>query len=845
MPQTRAQIKTNIDANITTNGNEEITGAILRSVLNNMADNLATEYAGYQYAGVATPSTNPGTPDGKVFYLASTAGTYTNFGSLTVAEGEVAVLKYNGSAWSKDITGAATKDELNQLGQQVIYYVKEETKSIESIKKYSIGFYDSEISPYYGSNGYMVVLEVNQNILKPKINVAANQNFTFGLYRINNGVYNLIYSQDFTSSIENPVVSGTINHEIAIGDVAAVTYGIGYTRGQHGFKKVELSNNELISSFSDNDILTDTSDLGIFFELYQDSIDVIGVINETVSKEKERAELKENELQNGIYNINNTIDKTIPLDRRYGFYNKEISPNYTSQGYMIVVDVIKDILHPKINVASGGNFYFGIYRYDSTLEYYKLIYEQYFFADSQNPVIGALISHKIEAGDKVAVIAKTSGIGYKLGYGNFNRVGEGLTQLVEHFSDNDISEVTNYGIFFEVYQEAFDINSIDKDIEKMYNDLSLQPNKKIGLIKNTVFNTTTLQDGWENNGYILTQDGASSPDTGDIDNVLQYVQYCDIDASYVTYIIDATARPNILLTRYRRQYPNLGGHVVGVDFVAMKCKIYEATVKGVMPSVVLKEFDIPINTFQSSRIIISVGNFAELERISIFYMGRVFNFYYDARTEILSDGRPHDNYGIVHLGGTYIVKDIMFSSQLALDPDVLIVGDSITEADSIRTEQGGGFENRWAGLLSKITKTSIWAEGGATAGQAVVDLPMLTSLFKPAKVIFALGTNNSDFEAWKNSCIAFTNAFEALGSEVIYVTPMFRPVLESSHSAIRNWIKTSGHRYIDYCAVMTVNGKCEAVNTELVLSDGLHPNVEGHRRIFEEVKTIIPDVCTF
>ncbi len=124
MPQTRAQIKTNIDANITTNGNEEITGAILRSVLNNMADNLATEYAGYQYAGVATPSTNPGTPDGKVFYLASTAGTYTNFGSLTVAEGEVAVLKYNGSAWSKDITGAATKDELNQLGQEVNPFVE-------------------------------------------------------------------------------------------------------------------------------------------------------------------------------------------------------------------------------------------------------------------------------------------------------------------------------------------------------------------------------------------------------------------------------------------------------------------------------------------------------------------------------------------------------------------------------------------------------------------------------------------------------------------------------------------------------------------------------------------------
>ena len=89
-------LKSTIDTNIKTNGNEEITGAILNSVLNSMVSSLG---AGYQYMGVATTSTNPGTPDAKVFYLAYTPGTYTNFSGIEVTG--LCVLKYD-TAWSKD-----------------------------------------------------------------------------------------------------------------------------------------------------------------------------------------------------------------------------------------------------------------------------------------------------------------------------------------------------------------------------------------------------------------------------------------------------------------------------------------------------------------------------------------------------------------------------------------------------------------------------------------------------------------------------------------------------------------------------------------------------------------------
>lgn len=104
-------LKAAIAAVIKQNGNNEISGNALQQQLLAMVNSLGV---GYQYAGIATPATNPGTPDQNKFYIASTAGTYTNFNGLVLTDGEVAILKYNG-AWSKDSTGAASFDKLNQL----------------------------------------------------------------------------------------------------------------------------------------------------------------------------------------------------------------------------------------------------------------------------------------------------------------------------------------------------------------------------------------------------------------------------------------------------------------------------------------------------------------------------------------------------------------------------------------------------------------------------------------------------------------------------------------------------------------------------------------------------------
>ena len=108
-------LKADIDAKVYQNGAQEITGANLNSVLNAMVTTLGAEY---QFAGVATIDTNPGTPDAKVFYIANGKGTYTNFGNLEVTEDEVVVLYWD-TAWHKESTGIASQAKLTELGKEM------------------------------------------------------------------------------------------------------------------------------------------------------------------------------------------------------------------------------------------------------------------------------------------------------------------------------------------------------------------------------------------------------------------------------------------------------------------------------------------------------------------------------------------------------------------------------------------------------------------------------------------------------------------------------------------------------------------------------------------------------
>lgn len=90
-------LKAAIQDVIKENGNEEITGQVLQNTLLSIVNNLGENAT---FAGLATPATNPGTPDGVIFYVATQQGTYQYFNNLVVNKGETAIFLYK-TNWTK------------------------------------------------------------------------------------------------------------------------------------------------------------------------------------------------------------------------------------------------------------------------------------------------------------------------------------------------------------------------------------------------------------------------------------------------------------------------------------------------------------------------------------------------------------------------------------------------------------------------------------------------------------------------------------------------------------------------------------------------------------------------
>lgn len=102
---------TYIGTKVYANGANEITGQMVQDALNQIVSVM-----GYsQCQGEAIPSTNPtGFSEKPVFYIAKTAGTYSNMGSLVVAANETALLinKADLSGWSKITLSMSSHPEI-------------------------------------------------------------------------------------------------------------------------------------------------------------------------------------------------------------------------------------------------------------------------------------------------------------------------------------------------------------------------------------------------------------------------------------------------------------------------------------------------------------------------------------------------------------------------------------------------------------------------------------------------------------------------------------------------------------------------------------------------------------
>lgn len=110
------ELKQAVSNVIKTNGNQEITGATMQNTLLSI---ISTVGINATFAGIAKPTTNPGTPDQNVFYIASENGTYSNFNGITLND-EVVIFSNKNGSWEKTNAGLATQNKLLELESKTV-----------------------------------------------------------------------------------------------------------------------------------------------------------------------------------------------------------------------------------------------------------------------------------------------------------------------------------------------------------------------------------------------------------------------------------------------------------------------------------------------------------------------------------------------------------------------------------------------------------------------------------------------------------------------------------------------------------------------------------------------------
>lgn len=147
------QLKQAVADVVKSNGNQEITGDILQNTLLTI---ISTVGSGATFAGIATPTTNPGTPDQNVFYIASEDGIYSNFGNV-VLENEVAIFTNGNGIWQKGKTGIATYKQVSELEYKSIPSIIEIIKPYNNWirDKYNLGYCDASTGKFIGNKSYL------------------------------------------------------------------------------------------------------------------------------------------------------------------------------------------------------------------------------------------------------------------------------------------------------------------------------------------------------------------------------------------------------------------------------------------------------------------------------------------------------------------------------------------------------------------------------------------------------------------------------------------------------------------------------------------------------------------
>ena len=734
-----------IQSVITTNGNNEITGALMQQSLVAIINSLG---ANYQFAGVALPNTNPGTPDQNVIYIAGSPGTYNNFNGYTVAENEIVIFSYNG-AWSQRIVW-------NYDGLQISKIYGKNLFDRSAAQK---GYIDSR-------NGNFIAVSHSANVPYATDFIPIDSR---GVYVGNGSTYGAYGGYAVYDSGKQFIRGGRAEHpaiEYQDGDAyirATVDVGSGYSQQIN----VGLSLDTPVVPYESPKISISTAGFEIqASQIPNLSIENIKIKNGTIGIEK---------LADTVtVRSKNLLDVSKIVTGRWINSGGTTSNVTSSYGYFPYIEVEPETAYHISNRAGNALST----RTDAYIAFYN---ESKTFISS--------------------VASNTKNITTPANC-RYVRISVEMSRITD--AQMELGTVrTTYEQYFE---PRICINP----------DHIIFPDNGV--------TTEKIADGAVTQSKIAN--GVSLPSRPEMFKGFRVNGNLSVGESLTT--------PRVYITKDTRIVANISGVIDSVEIGIARNGTYGCWVVVTQTQLIVKHgtSGTVLNTYTHGLTLGTKTKVIIIKNMSSSSVNSATVKLIDDYGNIFSQSVTWATY----VGAAFVYNgnsSVSISAELSFIPadltkDVWIFGDSYLSFDNARWIY---YPINW-GFLSFLVN----ARGGENATEALQDLQNLLTLGSvPTYIVWCLGMNNgSDSSGNVNSTwLGVTQQVESICEQygITLILATIPTVPTQVHTALNNWVRSSGYRYIDFAAAVedpnTNYWRGWGTDNALLSSDEIHPTNHG------------------
>lgn len=844
---TYEELKAAIQQVIRTNGNNEITGALLQNALLSIVNVVG---ANATFAGIATPNTNPGTADQNVFYLATEAGMYVNFGGIVINKGEAVILSNKTGNWVKTTSGFATQQQLTELEYEsgigkgyTLLKTKASGNELSLVFKKGLSYYvrvkfqeikgQVQIGTLNANKQYINSTPIYKNVNEVGFTFKADEDSnTFFVYATPTlGIYDIEIA--LLDVVRKPTFNGLLNPEttpnaFVIQPIKSIFF---FVEQSYIDKEFVLA----VAGYKDNKVQIHISspDSGVFLVYSEDA-------------QEQPKGLKH---YKGMFGYGG---KVAYIDLWFD-WNLYVQPLWTSTSEVYV----------KAYPVGGSvfNVLFGNIITEENNAFQTLVRENVIDKFEGSSTRGRFYVN-IKKGVRYVANVEFDGVSECFQIGSLLNSttyidASPILSNVENYTFDFVAtqdapmfivySSTNLNMRFSLVEYLQSIPMLEESINKLEQKSVNKGNTICIASFDGLSNDVFVAEGWSevkngglNNRPYFARSATSTPfaDAAKLD------KYFTISNRKIVWDIDVTSDTKVCAFTQGAELESLfeQGYCVVVDFSAKTFAIhkkYGVSGKGIsetLPAVLMStNFNAIIDNKSLFRIVMERVDRTLKATLTYLRTNEVLaELQTSFENEVVpSYGLGYDIPAITPLKGTLAIYSAKLLAPQAKTCFLYIVGDSITEG--VPTPQAKCWAYRIADI---IPNTIVSGRGGGNIDGVLRKIQDEASVLKPTYIMVTIGTNGGNTPTNLAKLVADIKAIGAI------------PIINTIYCSSTN-IKADINAQIlalgEKCVRMDVatalnNNLADGADSSLFVSDGTHLNEQGNEMCFRQVKVDMPEL---